>query len=131
MLVADYKGKEALSTGEAFDVSYDNIQKTLVTGILEESNIDYGFIKINNRGETVNLNFTSRNGNVNQLMNQGVVAPYTARMLNKGTKTNSRQDIEDKLSALKSSVFFNGSNGRVYAYVNSTEDDLMATLAHD
>src|SRR5690606_22636670 len=37
-------------------------------------------------------------------------------------------DIEDKLSALKSSVYFNGSNGRVTASVNSTEENLMATL---
>jgi zinc protease len=88
-----------------------------------------GFIKKDNRGETVNVNFTIRNGNVDQLMNKGKVASYTARMLDKGTKTNSRQDIEDKLSALKSSVYFNGNNGRVYAYVSSTKNDLMATLA--
>ena len=127
-LVADYKGKEALSAGEAFDVSYDNIQSKLETGTLEKSDIEYGFIKKDNRGETVNLNFTMRNGNVDQLMNKGLVARYTARMLNKGTKNNSRQDIEDKLSALKSSVYFNGNNGRVYAYVNSTQKDLMPTL---
>lgn len=128
-LVANYKGKEAMSAGEAFDVSYDNIQQSLQTGTLDKSNIEYGFIKKDNRGETVNVNFTMRTGNVDQLMNKGKLATYTARMLNKGTKTNSRQDIEDKLSALKSSVFFNGDNGRVYAYVSSTEDDLMATLA--
>ncbi|MGJ8592629.1 MAG: M16 family metallopeptidase [Aquaticitalea sp.] len=128
-LVSNYKGKEALNAGEAFDVSYDNIQKTLQTGTLETSKIEYGFIKKDNRGETVNVNFTMRTGNVDQLMNKGKVATYTARMLNKGTKTNSRQDIEDKLSALKSSVYFNGNNGRVYAYVSSTQKDLMPTLA--
>ena len=62
-------------------------------------------------------------------MNKGRVASYTARMLDKGTKNNSRQDIEDKLSALKSSVYFNGGNGRISANVSSTEGDLMATLA--
>ena len=128
-LVSSYKGKEALNAGEAFDVSYDNIQKTLQSGMLTKSNIEYGFIKKDNRGKTVNLNFTMRNGTVEQLMNKGLVARYTARMLNKGTKTKSRQDIEDKLSALKSSVFFNGSTGRTFAYVNSTEENLMETLA--
>ncbi len=128
-LVSNYKGKEALEVGEAFDVSYDNVQSQLATGMLEKSKIEYGFIKKDNRGKTVNLNFTIRNGNVDQLMNKGLVARYTARMLNKGTKTSTRQDIEDKLSALKSSVFFNGNNGRVYAYLNSTEEYLMPTLA--
>ncbi|MCK7591788.1 insulinase family protein [Subsaxibacter sp. CAU 1640] len=128
-LVANYKGKEALDAGEVFDVSYENIQNRLQTGTLSKSNIEYGFINKDNRGKTVRVNFTMRTGNVDQLMNKGRLANYTARMLNKGTKTNSRQDIEDKLSALKSSVYFSGNNGRVYAYVTSTEDDLMATLA--
>ncbi len=127
-LVANYKGKEAMNAGEAFDVSYDNIQKSLETGTLEKSKIEYGFIKKDNRGETVNVNFTMRTGTVDQLMNKGKVATYTARMLDKGTTTKSRQDIEDKLSTLKSSVYINGTNGRVYASVNSTEKDLMATL---
>jgi zinc protease len=128
-LVKNYKGKEGYGAGEAFDVSYENIQNRLDSGTLTKSNIEYGFIKKNNRGKTVNISFAMRNGNVNQLMNKGKIASYTARMLNKGTKTKSRQDIEDKLSAIKSSVSFRGSNGRTYAYVNSTEENLMQALA--
>jgi zinc protease len=128
-LVTNYKGKEGYGTGEAFDVSYDNIQNRLDTNTLEKSNIEYGFIKKDNRGKTVNISFAMRNGNVNQLMNKGKIASYTSRMLNKGTKTKSRQDIEDKLSAIKSSVSFRGSNGRAFAYINSTEENLMEALA--
>ncbi|MEO5787960.1 pitrilysin family protein [Gelidibacter sp.] len=128
-LVANYKGKEAMDAGQAFDVSYENIQNTLQTGSLKDSQIEYGFIKKDNRGKTVNLTFDLRTGNVNQLMNKGLLAKYTANMLNKGTKTKSRQDIEDELSALKSSIYFNGSNGRLTASINSTEENLMATLA--
>ncbi len=127
-LVANYKGKEAMGAGEAFDVSYENIQKSLQSGSLENSAIKYGLIKKDNRGKTVNLTFNLRTGNVDQLMNKGLVAKYTATMLNKGTKKHSRQDIEDKLNALKSSVNFSGSNGRLKATVNSTEDNIMATL---
>jgi len=127
-LVTSYKGKEAMSAGEAFDVSYQNIQERLESGMLGGTGIEYGFIKKDNRGETVNVNFTFRNGSVDDLMNMGNVASYTARMLNKGTTSKSRQDIEDRLSELKSSVFFSGSNGRTYAYVTSTQEHLMATL---
>ncbi|MEO8774533.1 MAG: pitrilysin family protein, partial [Gelidibacter sp.] len=127
-LVANYKGKEAMDAGEAFDVSYENIQNTLLAGILKDSGIEYGLIKKNNRGKTVNLTFNLRTGNVDQLMNKGLIAKYTANMLNKGTKTKTRQDIEDKLSALKSSISFMGSNGKVKASVNSTEENLMETL---
>ena len=128
-LVANYKGKEAMDAGEAFDVSYENIQNSLLSGTLPDSEIEYGLIKKDNRGKTVNLTYNLRTGNVDQLMNKGITARYTARMLNKGTKTKSRQDIDDKLSVLKSSVYFNGSNGRMTASINSTEENLMETLA--
>ncbi|WP_445738014.1 M16 family metallopeptidase [Mariniflexile sp.] len=127
-LVSNYKGKEGYGTGEAFDVSYENIQNRLNSGVLSKTPIEYGFIKKDNRGKTVTLSFTFRNGNVDQLMNKGKLAGYTASMLNKGTKTKSRQDIDDALSALKSSISFRGSNGKVTAYISTTEDNLMASL---
>jgi zinc protease len=128
-LVSSYKGKEAFDAGEAFDVSYDNIQNRLDTGVLEKTPIEYGFIKKNNRGKNVTLSLTVRNGSVADFMNKGEIASYTGRMLNKGTTTQSRQDIEDTLSALKSSAFVSSSNGRISGSVSSTEENLMATLA--
>ena len=128
-LVKNYKGKEGYGAGEAFDVSYENIQNRLDSGVLSNSGIDYGFIKKDNRGKTVNVSFAIRNGMEKDLMNKGKIASYTARMLNKGTTSNSRQAIEDKLSNLKSSVFFSGSNGRVFTYINATEESLMETFA--
>ncbi|GGD03115.1 M16 family metallopeptidase [Hyunsoonleella pacifica] len=128
-LVTNYKGKEGLDAGEAFDVSYENIQNRLNSGKLQKTPIEYGFIKKNNRGKTVNLLFVIRNGNVNDFMNKGRLANYTARMLNKGTTNYSRQDIEDKLSALKSSVSLSGGNGRISARISTTEEYLMETLA--
>ncbi|PKQ44760.1 M16 family metallopeptidase [Confluentibacter flavum] len=127
-LVSNYKGKEGYGAGEAFDVSYENIQNRLDTGLLPKSPIEYGFIKKDNRGKSVTLRFMVRTGNVDDFMNKGKVASYTLRMLNKGTQNNSRQDIEDKLSAIKSSVFFNGSNGKVAATINTTEEHLMEAL---
>lgn len=128
-LVTSYKGKEGLGEGEVFDVSYENIESRLNTGELQKTPIEYGFITKNNRGETVNLSFIIRNGNVNDFMNKGKLASYTARMLNKGTKNHTRQEIEDKLSELKSSIRFSGSNGRISANVTATKENLMGTLA--
>ncbi|MBJ6366979.1 M16 family metallopeptidase [Snuella sedimenti] len=128
-LVSNYKGKEGYGTGEAFDVSYENIQERLDAGILKNTPIEYGFIKKDNRGKTVTLSFTFRNGNVNDFMNKGRLASYTARMLNKGTVNNTRQDIEDKLSAIKSSISFGGSNGRVTANISTKEEHIMEALS--
>src|SRR5690606_14473687 len=54
-LVSNYKGKEGYGAGEAFDVSYENIQKRLESGTLPKSPIEYGFIKKDNRGKSVTL----------------------------------------------------------------------------
>src|SRR5690606_6104228 len=128
-LVSNYKGKEGYGAGEAFDVSYENIQNRLDSGTIPKSPIEYGFIKKDNRGKSITLRFMIRTGNVDDFMNKGMVANYTLRMLNKGTENNSRQDIQDKLSAIKSSVFFNGTNGKVAATINTTEEYLNEALA--
>jgi zinc protease len=127
-LVSNYKGREDMGTGEAFDVAYDAIQSRLEQGQLSNG-IAYGIIKKSNRGKTVRLSFSIRNGDVESLKNKGVVPSFTASMLNKGTRSKSRQQIEDELSKLKSSVSFRASSGNVYANVVSTEENLMATLA--
>ncbi len=127
-LVANYKGKEALGTGEAFDVAYENIQSRLESGTMQNG-IHYGYIEKANRGNSVIVSFSIRNGDVNSLMNKGVIPSFTANMLNKGTQTRSRQQIEDELSQLKSSIYFSGRNGNVYANINTTRENLMACLA--
>ncbi len=127
-LVKKYKGKKALGTGEAFDVSYDNIENRLKSGTLPKSNIEYGFIKKDNRGKTVSVSFAFRNGAVKDLMNKGLIARYTASMMNKGTTNRTRQQIEDELSAIKSSVSVRGSNGRTFVNISSTEENLPKAL---
>jgi zinc protease len=127
-MVASYKGKVAMEVGEDFDVNYDNIQNRLDSGILPKSGIEYGFISKANRGETVTLSFTIRTGNVDDYMNKGMTAGIVASLLNKGTQSRSRQDIEDALSAISSSVGFGGSNGRVYANISSTKENLPSAL---
>jgi zinc protease len=127
-MVASYKGKVAMEVGEDFDVNYDNIQNRLDSGILPKSGIEYGFINKANRGETVTLSFTIRTGNVDDYMNKGMTAGFVASLLNKGTQSRSRQDIEDALSAISSSVGFGGSNGRVYANISSTKENLPSAL---
>ncbi|WP_299682478.1 pitrilysin family protein [uncultured Dokdonia sp.] len=127
-LVSDYKGREDMGTGEAFDVSFDNIEKRLERGKLLD-HINYGLIDKENRGDVVTVNFAIRNGKVDDFMNMGMIPSFTASMLNKGTASKTRQQIQDELSKLKSSVFFSARGGNVYAYVTSTKKDLMASLA--
>ncbi len=126
-LVTNYKGKKGFDAGETFDVSYDNITKHLDQGVLKNG-VEYGFIEKINRGKTVNLSFNLRNGDVKSLSGKGSIPALTASMLNKGTQSKTRQQIEDELAKLKSSVFFYARNGNIYTSINSTEENIMATL---
>ncbi len=126
-LVSNYTGKKDMGTGEAFDVSYDAIASRLETGELSNG-IAFGIIEKSNRGKTVRLSFSTRNGNAKSLTDKGVVPSFTASMLNKGTTSKTRQQIEDELSKLKSSISFRASNGNLYATVVSTEENLMPSL---
>lgn len=125
--MSSYEGKEDMGFREAFDVSFDNIESRLDRGKLLD-HIKYGFINKENRGDVVTLNFAMRTGSVDDFMNKGMIPSFTASMLNKGTTSKSRQEIEDELSRLKSSIFFSGRGGNTYAYVTSTKKDLMGTL---
>jgi zinc protease len=126
-LVSNYKGKEGYGSGEAFDVSYDNIQQRLISGVLSNG-IKYGFIEKDNRGKTINISFALRNGDEENLMNKGVAPGYTAKMLDKGTTTMSRQEIQDQLSQLQASIRFYGSNGKLFASISAKESNLIQTL---
>ncbi|MDC6351267.1 pitrilysin family protein [Zeaxanthinibacter sp. PT1] len=126
-LVSGYKGKESKGTGEAFDVAYDKIEERLVRGEMDNG-IKYGFIEKSNRGATVTFNFSIRNGDVKSLSNKGMIPSFTAAMLNKGTTSMTRQEIEDELSRLKSSVNLYARNGNTYASIESTEENLQEVV---
>ncbi len=126
-LVSGYKGKEGMGTGEAFDVAYDNIKERLEKGKLS-NDIEYGIIEKSNRGENVTVNFSIRNGDVKSLSGKGIVPSFTAELLNKGTTTKTRQEIEDELSKLKSSIYISGYNGNVNFSISSTKENLLPTL---
>ncbi len=126
-LASGYKGKENMGSGEAFDVSYEKIQERINSGKLTNG-ITYGFIEKSNRGNTVNISFSIRNGDEKTLTNKGVIPSFTAQLLNKGTTSKTRQQIEDELSRLKSSIYIGARNGNVYVTVVSTEENLIATM---
>jgi zinc protease len=128
-LVSSYVGKEDMGTGEAFDVDYDNITSRLEQGTLLDGQIEYGLIEKENRGKTVVLNFVMRNGEEKSLMNLDVVPSFTSNMLDKGTTSRTRQQIQDELSRLKSSLRISARNGNIYANIQTTEENLMPTLA--
>ncbi len=127
-LVKDYKGRKEIAQGESFEVTEENIMQRSHEGTLDNG-MEYSLLSKSTRGNTVFLNMTLRIGTKESLTGVGMTDNLTASMLMRGTKSMSRQQIKDKLDALKSSVGISGGGNTVSISVNSTRDNLPEVMA--
>jgi len=67
-------------------------------------------------------------GDENSLNGMATASLFAASLLNRGTKTMTRQQIKDELDQLKARVSFNGSGGTVTASIQSTKENLPAVI---
>lgn len=126
-LVKNYKGQEALTQAEAFDVSPANIEKRTERGKLP-GGAQFALLKKSTRGNTVEGRITLRLGDEKSLENKGAVSSLTASMLNRGTKDKSMAQINETLDKLSSTVRIYGGGQTVTFTITSTSENLPATL---
>jgi zinc protease len=126
-LVKSYKGKAALGEAEAFDPSPANIDKRTTSGTIA-GGTRYAFLSKSTRGNSVNAQITLRIGAETSLQNKTATADLCADMLNKGTKTKTRQQIQDEFDKLKSNVGISGSGQTVNISIQTVKENLVATL---
>ncbi len=126
-LVKNYKGKKEIAKGEAFDPAPSNIQnRTKKTTLKNGAKI--ALLKKENRGNSVTARIKLRYGSLKSLSGKATDADITASMLNKGTKTMTRQQIQDKFDALKARVGFYGGYNGVTVTVETENEFLDETL---
>jgi zinc protease len=126
-LVSQYKGKELISQGEEFDPSFENIEKRTLKG-KEKSGMKTALLSKQNRGDGVNGNITLRFGTPTSLLGKTAISQITASMLDKGTKTLTRQAIEDKLDATKARVSVGGAQSSVTFNFETVNQNLEQVL---
>ncbi len=127
-LLANYKGKAPIAEGENFDPAPDNIEKRTTRGEATDKGIEFAFLPKETRGNSVSARMTLRFGDEKTLMNQDVAASFTAMMLDKGTKTMSRQQIQDKLDQLKARVQIFGGGATASVNVETEHDNLVEVM---
>lgn len=126
-LVADYKGGEAIAAGEDFDPSVQNIlARTTYTNLKNGAKI--ALLPKKTRGETIRISITMPYGDLESLKNKGSITPLTASMLNKGTNKRTRQEIDDELDKLKSSISIYGWGYFTNVTIQTDRKNLVATL---
>ena len=106
-IVADYKGGEAVSEGEVFDPTPHNIESRVKREI-NKHKVSYVFMPKDTRGDAVRAQISLKFGAKDNLSGKGTIAGITGSMINKGSETMSRQEIQDTLDKLKTNARING-----------------------
>lgn len=126
-LLADYKGREDVSMGEAFDPSPDNIEARTHRDVLPNGT-RYAMLAKDTRGDAVNYSMTVRYGNEESLWGQSIAAEVMSIMLRRGTQRHTRQELEDMLDSLNARVSIYGEAGYIYATVETERKHLEAVV---
>jgi zinc protease len=126
-LTKDYKGGPAVAKGEAFDATPGNLDKR-TERITLASGIKLALLEKKTRGEVVTGNVSLGFGTVESLKGQATLASVMAGTLDRGTKTLSREQIQDQFDQLKAQVGFGGGAGALGASFTTTKPNLQKTL---
>jgi zinc protease len=126
-LLKDYKGNAAVSAGEAFDPSPENIDARTqrVTG---RSGMKLSLIPKETRGDVVSATLRLNFGDEKSLMGQETAGRLAAQMLMRGTTKRTRQEIQDELDRLKARLTVNGGATGVTATIETVRDNLPRVL---
>ncbi|MDC3225103.1 insulinase family protein, partial [Mariniblastus sp.] len=127
-MVANYKGREAMAAGEAFDPSPMNIQKRTTFGELT-SGMKFALLPKETRGDRVTLSGTIHYGDENSLKGKRAAADLLPQLLSRGTKELGFQEYQDALNNLKASLGFSGSLGTLNFNLQTERKNLVPALA--
>ncbi len=126
-LVQDYRGDTALAVGEAFDPSPATIERRTTRSTLP-GGLRMALLPKQNRGQAVNAVLTLRFGSLQAVQGKATVADLTADMLRRGTRTHTRQQINDEFDRLKARVNIFGGPTQLRVTVETTRPNLAAVL---
>lgn len=126
-MVANYKGREKIAEGEAFDPSPLNIQQRTTFGTLDLG-AKYALLPKETRGDRVTLQAAIHYGTADSLKGKVEAATMLPSLMTRGTKDLSFQDYNDKLDELKATLSIGGSTGVISVSLSTERDNLVAAL---
>ncbi len=126
-LTKDYKGKALEKEAAPFEASIKNLKANLTEGKLSNG-MKYGVIKKDIKGGKVLGSFRFPVSNAKDLSGKSDVGSLMAQVLKTGTKTHSKEQIQDMLDEWKSNINF-GFNGQTLFVNFSTYKDSLPKVA--
>jgi zinc protease len=127
-LFKDYKGREELAGGEAFDPTPANIDARSQHVTLADGGIKGILLPKKTRGESVNVRLLLRFGNVDSLKGYEVASEIMPLLMTRGTKNLSRQQIQDELDKNRATLSASGTAGEAEFAIQTKRANLPAVL---
>lgn len=126
-LLEGYTGGEARAAGEAFDATPGNVEARIVRLRLP-GGVKLVMLPKETRGDAVRAAIRLNIGDEESLEGSGRIGQLIPRMLMRGTKSKSRQQIEDELASRQSRLIVGGGPNAVIATMQTTREQLDAVL---
>ena len=126
-LVKEYKGRPPVAAVAEFDYSYANVEKQTKRSKLP-SGIKAALLAKPTRDERVELDLTLRYGTAESLKPLREAASFLPALMGRGTKSLTRQQLQDALSQLDVRISESGGVGRVAFSVRARKESLPAAL---
>ena len=123
----DFKPQAAAGKVDSFEATPANIDAR--TQRFEMGGVKLALLPKGTRGAAVHAVLTLRFGDETSLNSQGEVADAVAAMLDKGSTTLARQQVQDRLDQLKTELNVSSGTGRVSVSLASRREHLPAAIA--
>jgi len=122
-----FKPQAAAAKVESFEATPANIDTR--TQLVSFRGVKAALLPKGTRGGAVQAVLTLRFGDEASLVDQGDVAAAVAQMLTKGSKTLTREQVQDRFDELKTDLSVSSSVGTVTLAMSSRGDTLPAAIA--
>jgi zinc protease len=126
-VLSDYKGREQVAAGEAFDVSAKNIEEHLTRKKLVDG-MKLVMLPKKTRGQTVHVDITLRYGDLNNLKGLAAACELLPKLMTRGAKDLSRGQIEDQLDRHLATLHTSGDAGKAVFRLETKREHLSAVL---
>jgi zinc protease len=128
VLLKEYTPDIKVESGEAIDPSPATIEKRIKRSTLP-SGFRLALLPKATRGNRVQASITLRFGDENSLAGQAAVAQLTDALLMRGTKTKSRQQLQDEIQKLNATINVGGGGlAGVSANISTTAENLIPAM---
>ncbi len=123
----DYKGGETIQQGEVFDPTPKNIESRVIRARLPNG-LKLLMLPKQTRGGAVAAMMNVRFGDEKSLFGRSTAASMAGSLLMRGTRSKSRQQIQDETDRLKAQVSVSGGATGAFASIRTFEPTLADSL---